>query len=34
LDVVWAAAGTPPAVFSVNPKALAQAVEARKLRVA
>ncbi|KLK93288.1 membrane protein [Microvirga vignae] len=27
-DTVWAAAGTPQAVFSVNPKALAKAVEA------
>jgi prolyl-tRNA editing enzyme YbaK/EbsC (Cys-tRNA(Pro) deacylase) len=27
-DIVWAAAGTPQAVFSVNPKALAKAVEA------
>ncbi|WP_243371059.1 YbaK/EbsC family protein [Microvirga solisilvae] len=27
-DIVWAAAGTPHAVFSVEPKALAKAVEA------
>lgn len=27
-DIVWAAAGTPQAVFSVDPKALAKAVEA------
>ena len=32
-DVVWAAAGTPSALFSVAPKALAQAVGGRVLRV-
>jgi len=33
-DVVWAAAGTPHAVFSVDPKALARAVEATTLAMA
>ena len=32
-DVVWAAAGTPFAVFSVEPKALAGAVAARVIRM-
>ncbi len=32
-DSVWAAAGTPFAVFSVSPEALAQAVGARAIRV-
>jgi prolyl-tRNA editing enzyme YbaK/EbsC (Cys-tRNA(Pro) deacylase) len=32
-DVVWAAAGTPSAVFSVDPKALARAVAGTILRV-
>ena len=32
-DVVWAAAGTPFAVFSVEPKALARAVGGRTIRV-
>lgn len=32
-DVVWAAAGTPHAVFPVAPKALAEATGARILRV-
>ena len=32
-DVVWAAAGTPFAVFSVEPKALAQAIGAKAIRV-
>jgi prolyl-tRNA editing enzyme YbaK/EbsC (Cys-tRNA(Pro) deacylase) len=32
-DLVWAAAGTPSAVFSVNPKALARAVGAKTVRV-
>ncbi|HEY7384435.1 MAG TPA: YbaK/EbsC family protein [Beijerinckiaceae bacterium] len=33
-DLVWAAAGTPSALFSVDPKALAEAVGGRILRVA
>jgi prolyl-tRNA editing enzyme YbaK/EbsC (Cys-tRNA(Pro) deacylase) len=32
-DTVWAAAGTPSAVFAVEPKALAQAVGAKVIRV-
>jgi prolyl-tRNA editing enzyme YbaK/EbsC (Cys-tRNA(Pro) deacylase) len=32
-DVVWAAAGTPRAVFSVSPSALADAVSAQIIRV-
>lgn len=32
-DVVWAAAGTPRAVFSVAPRALAEVTNARVLRV-
>ncbi len=32
-DVIWAAAGTPFAVFSVDPKALARAVGATTLRM-
>jgi prolyl-tRNA editing enzyme YbaK/EbsC (Cys-tRNA(Pro) deacylase) len=32
-DVVWAAAGTPFAVFAVEPQALARAVRARTIRV-
>lgn len=32
-DTVWAAAGTPNAVFSVSPGALAKAVSARVVRV-
>ncbi len=32
-DVVWAAAGTPQAIFSVDPKALAQAVGAVTIAV-
>ncbi|HEX8665532.1 MAG TPA: YbaK/EbsC family protein, partial [Beijerinckiaceae bacterium] len=31
-DVVWAAAGTPSAVFAVDPKALARAIGARAIR--
>jgi prolyl-tRNA editing enzyme YbaK/EbsC (Cys-tRNA(Pro) deacylase) len=31
--IVWAAAGTPSAVFSVAPKALAQAIGAKVIRV-
>jgi prolyl-tRNA editing enzyme YbaK/EbsC (Cys-tRNA(Pro) deacylase) len=33
-DTVWAAAGTPFAVFAVEPKALAQAVGGKIIRVA
>lgn len=33
-ETVWAAAGTPNAVFSVDPKALAAAVKARTIAVA
>ena len=33
-DVVWAAGGTPSAVFSVEPNALAGAVDARTIAVA
>ena len=33
-DVVWAAAGTPSAIFSVAPQALAKAIGARPIRVA
>ena len=32
-DLVWAAAGTPSAVFSVDPEALARAVGAKAVRV-
>jgi prolyl-tRNA editing enzyme YbaK/EbsC (Cys-tRNA(Pro) deacylase) len=32
-DVVWAAAGTPKAVFSVSPQALAEAVKATRIAV-
>ena len=32
-DVVWAAAGTPSAVFAVEPKALAQAIRAKIIRM-
>jgi prolyl-tRNA editing enzyme YbaK/EbsC (Cys-tRNA(Pro) deacylase) len=32
-DTVWAAAGTPSAVFAVEPKALAQAIGAKVIRV-
>jgi prolyl-tRNA editing enzyme YbaK/EbsC (Cys-tRNA(Pro) deacylase) len=32
-DLVWAAAGTPFAVFAVEPKALAQAIGAKIIRV-
>ena len=32
-DIVWAAAGTPSAVFSVEPRALARAVGAKVMRV-
>jgi prolyl-tRNA editing enzyme YbaK/EbsC (Cys-tRNA(Pro) deacylase) len=32
-DVVWAAAGTPSAVFSVAPQALARALDARVMRI-
>jgi prolyl-tRNA editing enzyme YbaK/EbsC (Cys-tRNA(Pro) deacylase) len=32
-DVVWAAAGTPFAVFAVEPKALAQAIGAKVIRM-
>ena len=32
-DIVWAAAGTPSAVFSVEPRALAQAIGAKVMRV-
>lgn len=32
-DVVWAAAGTPQAIFSVDPKALAFAVDAETIKV-
>jgi prolyl-tRNA editing enzyme YbaK/EbsC (Cys-tRNA(Pro) deacylase) len=32
-DVVWAAAGTPRAVFSVHPARLQQAVDARAIKV-
>lgn len=33
-DIVWAAAGTPQAVFSVSPRALADAVKASTIRMA
>jgi prolyl-tRNA editing enzyme YbaK/EbsC (Cys-tRNA(Pro) deacylase) len=33
-DVVWAAAGTPSTVFSVDPQALARATGAKPIRVA
>ena len=32
-DTVWAAAGTPDAVFAVAPARLAAAIEARTIRV-
>lgn len=32
-DIVWAAAGTPHAVFSVDPKALARAVDAVTIKM-
>lgn len=33
-DIVWAAAGNPQAVFSVSPRALADAVKASTIRIA